>query len=609
MCGIAGIVDYEHPQRSMCICDLQRMQDTMKRRGPDQKGIWQSDYVSLVHARLSIVDLARGKQPMQRENCCMVYNGELYNTKELREELLKLGYVFTTESDTEVVLNAYLAWKEHCVERFNGIFAFAIWDSYRKELFVARDPMGVKPFFYAFCEDAFLFASEIKTLLAHPFVRPQIKQSSILQLLLLGPGRISGDGVFEGVEELKPGMCGYVDLYGMHRWEYAKMKDSMHVDSFETTVEKIRLLVTDAIHRQLQADVEVGTFLSGGLDSSIITALASEQFAKEGKKLHTFSLDYEENDKYFHTTKFQPNADPYYIEQMIQHIQSEHHSIVLKPQDVADALYAAVDARDLPGMADVDSSLLLFCKEIAKHVKVALSGECADELFGGYPWYRDLEIRRQEGFPWSQTTLYRASFLNEEWIRGVDAREYVSKWYERTCQEADCIKGIDSEERRLREMTTLNMKWFMQTLLDRKDRMSMYSSLEVRVPFCDVRLAQYLYSIPWEMKDHNGYEKGLLREAMKGLLPQEVLWRKKSPYPKTWHPVYRQCVSEQMEKILSDEEAPLFAIVSRQRITELLKEERSIPWYGQLMTTPQTIAYFLQLNYWLKHYHVEILYE
>ncbi len=607
MCGIAGIVDYEHPTRSMRPPYVQAMQATLLRRGPDQKGVWESEYVTLIHARLSIIDLQRGMQPMQREQCCIVYNGELYNTEELRQKLIRAGRTFSTHSDTEVVLNAYLEWKGDCVKQFNGIFAFAIWDDRRKELFAARDPMGVKPFFYTFCEDAFLFGSEIKTLLAHPYVKPRITRAGILQLMLLGPGRIGGDGVLEGIRELKPGACGYVDVHGMHSWDYAPMKDRVHEDSLETTVLKVRMLVKDAVRRQLQADVEVGTFLSGGLDSSIITALADEQFHREGKVLHTFSLDYEDNAKYFHTTKFQPNADPYYIQEMVKHIHSKHHHIVLKPKDVADALYAAVDARDLPGMADVDSSLLLFCKEIRRYVKVALSGECADELFGGYPWYRDPQVRMQAGFPWSQTTDYRSSFLQEEWLAGEDAHAYVTRWYEQTLQATDCVEGIDANERRLREMTMLNMKWFMQTLLDRKDRMSMYASLEVRVPFCDVRLANYLYSIPWEIKDYNGYEKGLLREAMKGLLPQEVLWRKKSPYPKTWHPFYRRCVSEQMELLLHDREAPLFAIVKRDRVKALLEEERAVPWYGQLMTTPQTIAYLLQLNYWLKHYQVEIV--
>ena len=607
MCGIAGIVDYEQWHESMKPDFLQAMQETLLRRGPDQKGIWQADFVSLIHARLSIIDLDNGKQPMQRENCCMVYNGELYNSEELRQELVQDGWSFATQSDTEVVLVSYLQWKEKCVERMNGIFAFAVWDTYRKELFVARDPMGVKPFFYAFRNHAFLFGSELKTLLAHPFVEPKIDQEGILQLMLLGPGRISGNAVFKDVSELKPGMCGFVDVHGLHSWQYVTFKDRRHTDSLEATVQKVRTLVKDAIRRQLKADVEVGTFLSGGLDSSIISAYAAKLFAQEGKTLHTFSLDYEDNDRYFQVTKFQPNADPYYIELMTRNIRSEHHHIVLKPQDVAQALYAAVDARDLPGMADVDSSLLLFCKEISKYVKVALSGECADELFGGYPWYRDPQIRMQEGFPWSQTTGYRSEFIRDDVLKDKDPFAYVTYWYEKSIREADCVFDLDRNERRLREMVTLNMNWFMQTLLDRKDRMSKYSSLEVRVPFCDVRLAQYLYSIPWEMKDYKGYEKGLLREAVKGLLPQEVLWRKKSPYPKTWHPRYRSCVTKMMEEVIHDPHAPLFDIIKKERVMELLKEERPIPWYGQLMTTPQTIAYLVQMNYWLQTYKVKIV--
>ena len=323
--------------------------------------------------------------------------------------------------------------------------------------------------------------------------------------------------------------------------------------------------------------------------------------------LHTFSLDYEDNEKYFHSTKFQPDADTAYMQLMANQLHSEHHLIVLKPEDVAQALYAAVEARDLPGMADVDSSLLLFCQQIRQHVKVALSGECADELFGGYPWFRDPQIRSRYGFPWAQTSAYRSTFIRDEILQGQDGEDYVSFWYQKSIDATDCVEGIDADERRLREMVRLNMKWFMQTLLDRKDRMSMYASLEVRVPFCDVRLASYLYSIPWEMKDYRGYEKGLLREAVKGLLPDEVLWRKKSPYPKTWHPRYRQTVSAMMREVLADPGAPLFDVVRRKRVEELLDEERSIPWYGQLMTTPQTIAYLLQLDHWLRHYHVQIV--
>ena len=607
MCGIAGIVDYEKERQTMGWESLKAMQDTMRRRGPDQKGIWRSRFVALVHARLSIIDPDHGLQPMHMKESCIVYNGELYNADELRKELQAAGFSFRTSCDTEVVLAAYLQWHEHCVERFNGIFAFALWDDWRKELFIARDPMGVKPLFYTWYETTFLFGSEIKTLLAHPLVEPRVRREGLLQLMLLGPGRIPGDGVFADIQELRPGCCGFVDVHGLHSWEYAPLKDRHHEQDLETTVGVVRELLLDAIHRQLQADVPVGTFLSGGLDSSIISAVAAKAFASQGKVLHTFSLDYEDNEKYFHSTKFQPDADTKYMQLMADQLHSEHHLIILKPEDVAQALYEAVEARDLPGMADVDSSLLLFCRQIRRHVKVALSGECADELFGGYPWFRDPQVRSRYGFPWAQTTAYRSTFIRPEILQGQDADAYVSSWYQKSIDATDCVADIDPGERRMREMVRLNMKWFMQTLLDRKDRMSMHESLEVRVPFCDVRLASYLYSIPWEMKDYRGYEKGLLREAVKGLLPDAVLWRKKSPYPKTWHPRYRACVSAMMREVLADAKAPLFEVVRKERVEQLLEEERSIPWYGQLMTTPQTIAYLLQLDHWLRHYHVQII--
>ena len=287
-------------------------------------------------------------------------------------------------------------------------------------------------------------------------------------------------------------------MHGLHSWEYAPLKDRHHEQDLETTVGVVRELLLDAIHRQLQADVPVGTFLSGGLDSSIISAVAAKAFASQGKVLHTFSLDYEDNEKYFHSTKFQPDADTKYMQLMADQLHSEHHLIILKPEDVAQALYEAVEARDLPGMADVDSSLLLFCRQIRRHVKVALSGECADELFGGYPWFRDPQVRSRYGFPWAQTTAYRSTFIRPEILQGQDADAYVSSWYQKSIDATDCVADIDPGERRMREMVRLNMKWFMQTLLDRKDRMSMHESLEVRVPFCDVRLASYLYSIPWK---------------------------------------------------------------------------------------------------------------
>lgn len=541
------------------------------------------------------------------ETYTLVYNGELYNTHEVRRELLALGHKFGGHSDTEVVLHAYAQWGEQCLDKFNGIFAFAVWEEREKRLFLARDRMGVKPLFYKEHDDGLLFASEIKTILTYPTVKAELDSEGAAEVLLLGPGRAPGSGVFRGIREIEPGCCGYFSGGKLRIWRYWQLKDREHMDSFGETVEKVRFLVTDAICRQMVSDVPIGTFLSGGLDSSLISAICAGELAKRGERLKTFSVDYADNDKYFVPGKFQPNSDGHYIRVMETALGSEHHWTVLTPEALVNVLEEATMARDLPGMADVDFSLLAFCGEIRRDVKVALSGECADEIFGGYPWYRDPEVRALDGFPWAQNTRQRAAYLHPDISARVDGETFVREYYQRTLRQSDILPGTAPQERRMKEMVNLNLRWFMQTLLDRKDRMSMHNGLEVRVPFCDWRIAEYLYGVPWEYKDYQGKEKGLLRCAMAGLLPEEVLWRKKSPYPKTWHPRYRELVTGRLQAVMDDPQAPIHQLVRKEALEELLHSEQAWPWYGQLMKGPQTIAYMLQINFWLKEYKISIV--
>jgi asparagine synthase (glutamine-hydrolysing) len=432
----------------------------------------------------------------ETETYTLVYNGELYNTEELRVALQKEDVVFETHCDTEVVLQAYIQWGAACTERFNGIFAFAIWEQQQQRLFLARDRIGVKPLFYAEIPDGVVFASEIKALLQHPAVPHTIDQNGIAQILLLGPGRSAGCGVFQTVREVKRAHCGYATETGVTLMPYWTLQAKPHTETMEQTIEHVRYLVEDAVTRQLVSDVPIGTFLSGGLDSSLLSAIANGILRKRGEVLHTFSVDYRDNEKYFQKSHFQPNSDPDYIRCMADALQCQHHWTVLDTPQLAEALIPAMQARDLPGMVDVDSSLYLFCDAIKQHVTVALSGECADELFGGYPWYRDPNIRERDGFPWAQSTAYRMQFLREEFAEQIDGEAYVTTAYEKTIRQADGLPDDTPLEKRMREMMLLNLEWFMQTLLDRKDRMSMANALEVRVPFCDYRIAEYLYNVP-----------------------------------------------------------------------------------------------------------------
>ena len=604
MCAISGLIRLEYNRQIQ-----RRFLETMRHRGPDGQGIYESEECCLLHTRLAIVDPAGGKQPMslswQGEEISIVYNGELYNTDEIRHQLIRLGHMFHTHSDTEVLLHAYAQWGENCVDKLNGIFAFAVWEENKKRLFLVRDRIGVKPLFYKLHDDGLLFASEIKTILAYPTVIAELDEQGAAEIMLLGPGRTPGCGVFRGIMELEPGCCGYYENGKLHIKRYWKLLDREHRENFEETAECVRYLVRDAILRQMVSDVPLGTFLSGGLDSSLITAICAEEMADRGEQLQTFSVDYENNSVYFQSGKFQPTSDTEYIKLMQKTLDTHHRWTVLTPDDLISCLEDATIARDLPGMADVDFSLLAFCRQIRPHVKVALSGECADEIFGGYPWFRDPEVRNINGFPWAQNSDHRFSLLHQNMRESC--RSYICDRYEATCRESDILPDTSNQERRIKEMVNLNFRWFMQTLLDRKDRMSMYSGLEVRGPFCDYRIAEYLYGVPWEFKDHKGREKGLLRTAMEGVLPDEILWRKKSPYPKTFDPRYTKLVSDRYQAMLQNKNAPIWQLVDRMEAVKLLEQDFPWPWYGQLMKGPQTLAYMLQVNFWLEHYGIDLL--
>ena len=612
MCGIAGWIDYSGLNSADEI--LRQMAKTMIPRGPDAGGFYSSkDHeCALAHRRLSVIDPAGGAQPMTRkyggESYIIVYNGELYNTAEIRAELLSEGFSFSTGSDTEVLLYSYIAWGEACLDKLNGIYAFAVWSENEKQLFLARDRMGVKPLFYYEYGGGIIFASEIKALLSHPKIPAVLDRDGLAQVILLGPARKPGSGVFKGIKELKPAECGFFTRYGLKKRSYWALRAMPHKETPEETEEHIAFLIKDAIKRQLVSDVPLCTFLSGGLDSSIISAVAAEEYKKSGKTLTTYSIDYKDNAKNFKASSFQPDMDAPWIEEMARFIGSNHINVEIDTPALADALAPAACARDLPGMADVDSSLYLFCREIKKNFTVALSGECADEIFGGYPWYHNEDILYQPGFPWARSTADRAELMRENLLGDINPFDYVSACCNETVALTEYLDTDGRKDRRMREMFMLNMYWFMQTLLDRKDRMSMAWGLEVRVPFCDHRIARYAYNIPWDIKAAGGREKGIVRRAMNGVLPHDVLWRKKSPYPKTHNPTYLAEVIRRTKEILADKDCRVTELFERSKLAALCEDYSLFKnnWYGQLMTAPQVFAYILQTEYWLRKYDVRV---
>ena len=614
MCGITGWINWERNLENEGVI-LARMVETLAARGPDASGMYLSARAALGHRRLSVVDPQNGAQPMIRHkgdsSCVITYNGELYNTPELRRDLEARGYHFRTNCYTEVLLTAYMEWGPSCTERLNGIFAFAIWDEAEQILFLARDRIGVKPLFYTTCGSSFLFGSELKALLAHPEVKPKVDREGLAEIFIIGPARTPGHGIFCGISELKPGHSMIYSRQGIKINQFWALSSMPHPDDFDTTVRKVRELLEDTVKRQLVADVPVCTLLSGGLDSSALTALACRTYQQEGLgAVHTYSVDYLNNDQFFKASSFQPNADAPWVRRVSEFLGTCHHDIILDTPDLAGCLAEATLSRDLPGMADIDTSLYLFCREIKKGATVALSGECADEVFGGYPWFYREDMIQAAAFPWAPKPEVRAEWLSPELKAKIQPCEYVKQRYQEALDEVPRLAGEDAQSARMREIFYLTLTRWMPTLLDRKDRMSMAFGLEVRVPFCDHRLVEYVWNVPWHMKNYENREKGLLRLALTGVLPDDVLWRKKSPYPKTHNPSYLNTVRKRVLAILDDSSCPLLDLVDVSKLRSLAQIEDSstrIPWFGQLMSQPQLFAYLIQADTWFRKYKVEIV--
>lgn len=609
MCGIGGFVDYERDARRGGPI-LHGMKRTLTPRGPDAEGTYFDEDAALVHRRLIVIDPEGGKQPMHspNRNTIIIYNGELYNTPELRTELMSRGHEFVGHSDTEVLLHAYLEWKTDAFSRLNGIFAFAIWEKRERRLTLCRDRLGVKPLFFAPIRNGLTFGSTIDTVLCHPEIEPVIDEDGLRTLLLLGPARPPESGVFRQIKSLLPGHFAVLTPENFTDHVYWQLEAHEHEDDLPTTIERTHTLICDAARRQLVSDVPLACFLSGGLDSSILSMLAAKDYAARGETLHTWSVDYRDNDKYFTKSIFQPNSDDSYIDQMVDFLGTHHHRVVLEPEALCAALLPATDARALPGMADVDSSLLLFCAAVKRGgTTVCLSGECADELFGGYPWYHREEILFEDTFPWSRSVGLRLGLLTPDAVR--NGEEFVRQHYRDTCDRAPKLSSDDKKAARMREMFVLNLDWFMATLLDRKDRMSMYSGLEVRVPFCDHRIVEYAYNMPWDFKSLEGREKGIVRRAFADELPKDIVFRKKSPYPKTFHPVYTRLCADYVRRIFEDNTSVAASLFDRNAVQKLMQRPESLaePWFGQLMRTPQIFAYIIQLDRWFRHYHVKIV--
>ncbi|MEU8922033.1 asparagine synthase (glutamine-hydrolyzing) [Kitasatospora sp. NPDC048545] len=608
MCGITGWIDWDtdllHQARA-----LREMTATLACRGPDADGVWLSRHAALGHRRLSVIDLDGGVQPLADRPgpdtaAVLSYNGELYNHRELRTELEALGHAFRTRSDTEVVLRAHLQWGRSAPTRFNGIFAYALWDARQEELLLVRDHLGIKPLFWHAHRSGVLFGSEPKAVLANPLFRAELDAEGIAELFALPAAPSAGHGLFRGLHEVRPGHLVAVTRAATREVRYWRLESAEHRDDAATTRATVRGLLADAVGRQLISDVPLCTLLSGGVDSSAVTALAAAARERAGQgKITSFSVDFpgsaDRTPDAWRTT-----LDAPYVEAAAEHIGTLHTTVLVPDDDLLDARDAVLRARDRPGWGEMDASLHLLFREVRRRSTVALSGEAADEIFGGYPYFHDAAAVAAPTFPWLHGRATPADLLRADVRDEVRPEEYTAAAYRRSLGEVPRLDGEPACDARIREVFHLALTRWLPPLLDRVDRVSMSVGLEVRVPFCDHRLVEYLWNVPWALKAPDGRAKGLLRDAVRDLLPPQVTDRPKSGYPSTPAVRYTEVLTARAQDLLADPNAPVFELVDRELVRRLLAAGRPLP---SPRTAPNPVGgldHLVQVDEWLRAYRV-----
>jgi len=595
--GIAGWVNYTKKLENSPIKAMIKQNAHPESRGGEE-GFWVSENVLLGASGADQPAILKRGEAM----VVLVFSGELYNTADLARELTLAGYKTDATSPLYTILHAYLHWGTAFLNKLNGVFSLALRDAEKHRLILARDRLGVKSLFYTPADDGIIFASSLKSLMAHPEVTPRLAADGLAEIFATGPGRTPGHGVLQGIHQLLPGSCLIFDQSGIKRHKYWKLATFAHEEDFEETASSVRELVFDATRRQISPDA--GFLLSGGLDSSALTAIAKLAL---GRQVTTLSVDYRGNDKHFRPNAFQPNTDASYVRRMTGFLKSDHETYVIDTPELVESLYDAVRARDFPGMADIDSAMLLFSRWIAKRTPIGITGECADEFFGGYPWF--YRPGAEEMFPWARNQAARMKLLSPDLISMIQPEEYLQARYEEAVSEIPFLPGEPEKDAKMRKISYLTMTRWLPVLLERQDTMSRAAGLTLRAPFADYRIIEYMWNVPWEMKYRHSREKGLLRYALTDILPDDVLWRKKSPFPKTHNPNYIDAIRELAMITIDDPKSPLAPLINKEEVRKFaqsLTRETDIPWFGQLMNAPQMLAYLIQIDFWLREYGVGI---
>lgn len=519
MCGICGIYNF-NKDRQVSEDILNSMNDSLIHRGPDDSGIYTDRFIGFGHRRLSIIDIKSGQQPMNNEDnsVWVTYNGEIYNYRELKKDLTNKGHVFKTNCDTEVIVYAYEQYGTDCVLHFNGMFAFAIWDSKNETLFLARDRLGIKPLYYTISNGNFIFASEIKGLLKHPSIKAEVEINSIPEYLFC-TSLLKSNTMFKDIYSLPAGHTAVFKNGTNKVTEYwdIKLKNIQDDEfSFEQYKEKISTLLDDSVRMRLMSDVPFGSLLSGGLDSSLISALATKHVSQ---KLKTFSMEYSKN-----IELGQADSDTKYANLMADAFHTDHREFIFEPEEYY-GFHEKVTWHMEKPVELTTPSLYLLHKNLKKYVTVVLSGEGADELFGGYFFFlQEAQNNRLKEFPWAPYFDEVSMLLNDDIARETNFKENVKSTLH------DLINRFETDDF-LNKVLYLFIKIYLLEMLERQDKTSMAWGVETRVPFLDHRLVEYIVNIPSKYKIKDSSEKYILKESFRDFIPADIINRKKKPFP------------------------------------------------------------------------------
>ncbi|MFE5868471.1 asparagine synthase (glutamine-hydrolyzing) [Streptomyces roseifaciens] len=592
---------------------LNSMTEALRHRGPDTRDVWLSAQAGIGHRGLATSgppdDVRPARAETDRGVVYVAHAGEVFNGDELRRAVEAAGGRLRNRSTAEVLLRAFLLWGPEFVEKVDGTFGLAVWDGRDRRLHLARDRMGIKPLYYYAYPGGVLFASEPKGVIANPRFEARLELSA-LPIVLQPRLSLPGETPFKDLYEVPPAHVVTFTESGTSHRRYWELVSRPHHDTFDVTARRVAELLDDAVRRQLVTDVPLGAMLSGGVDSTSVAALALRALREENpdRELDSYCVRFESDPAHFVATELRPDVDAPYAAAAAEFIGTRHTTLTATLQDVLDVIPATRRARDLPGWGQFDASMYLIFQQIRRGSTVALTGEAADEIFGGYPYFFKPEVVGRDGFPWLGDGPKLSRFLNPELLAADDAAEDERARYSELLSRVPRLPGESAEEARMREVFFLGLSGPLSVILDRKERMSMAHGLDVRVPFCDHRLVEYVWNVPWALKSQGGV-KGLLKAAMADALPPSTVNRKKSAYPHVQNPVYDQALIREAAWIVGDKESPLTGMFDGEGLNGLIERIRANAVRGELPGGSNQAALLIQLvemRNWMDEYQVSL---